>query len=71
MIRSKDAETAFDKIQHPFMIKKKNKTVNVHIIWVPEGEESYQGGKKKKKLFEEIMSENFPNLVKEKVTQVQ
>ena len=33
----------------------------------PEGEESEQG---MGKLFEEIMTEKFPNLVKEKVTQV-
>ena len=41
---------------------------NIHIMGIPEGEESEQGIKN---LFEEIMSENFPNLVKEKVTQVQ
>ena len=34
----------------------------------PEGEESEQGVKN---LLEEIMSEKFPNLVKEKATQVQ
>lgn len=41
---------------------------NIHIIGVPEGEESEQGTET---LFEEIMAESFPNLVKEKVTQVQ
>ena len=41
---------------------------NIHIMGIPEGEESEQGIKN---LFEEIMSENFPNLVKEKVTQIQ
>ena len=35
---------------------------------IPEGEESEQV---MENLFEEIMTENFPNLVKEKVTQVQ
>ena len=41
---------------------------NIHVIGVPEGKESEQGIED---LFEEIMAENFPNLVKEKVTQVQ
>ena len=35
---------------------------------IPEGEETKQGIEN---LFEEIMTENFPNLVKEKDTQVQ
>ena len=41
---------------------------NICIIGIPEGEESEQGIEN---LFEEIMTENYPNLVKEKVTQVQ
>ena len=41
---------------------------NICIMEIPEGEESEQGIKK---LFEEIMTENFPNLMKEKDTQVQ
>ena len=41
---------------------------NSHSIDIPEGEESEQG---MENLFEEMMTENFPNLVKEKVTQVQ
>ena len=41
---------------------------NIYIIGIPEGEESEQGIEN---LFEEIMTENYPNLVKEKVTQVQ
>ena len=40
----------------------------IFIIGIPEGEESQQGIEN---LFEEIMTENFPNLVKEKVTQLQ
>ena len=35
---------------------------NIHIIGVPEGKESEQ---KIENLFEEIMTENFPNLMKE------
>ena len=35
---------------------------NIHIIGLPEGEEKEQGIGK---LFEKIMKENFPNLVKE------
>ena len=40
---------------------------NICIVEIP-GEESEQGTYK---LFEEIMTENLPNLVKEKVAQVQ
>ena len=41
---------------------------NIRIMGKPEGEESEQSTKN---IFEEIMTENFPNLVKEKDTQVQ
>ena len=41
---------------------------NIHIMGIPEGKESKQ---EIKNLFEEIMSKNFLNLVKEKDTQVQ
>ena len=41
---------------------------NIHIINVPEHKEREQGIEH---LFEEIMTENFPNLLKEKDTQVQ
>ena len=41
---------------------------NIHIMGIPEGEESEQ---RIKNLFEEIMTEKFPNLVNEKDTQVQ
>ena len=40
---------------------------NIHIIGIPEGEEE-QGIEN---LFEKIMMENFPNLMREKVTQIQ
>ena len=41
---------------------------NIHVIGVPEGEEREKGPKK---IFEEIIVENFPNMVKEIATQVQ
>ena len=41
---------------------------NIHIIGVPEGEER---GKGPKKIFEEIIVENFPNMGKGIATQVQ
>ena len=41
---------------------------NVCIVGEPEGEERDQGTEN---LFAEILTENFPNLVKEKETQVQ
>ena len=41
---------------------------NIHIIGIPEGEEEDQGIEN---LFEKVMMENFPNLMKEKVASVQ
>ena len=41
---------------------------NICIIGIPEGEEEEQGIEN---LFEKVMMENFPNLVREKVTQIQ
>ena len=40
---------------------------NICIIGIPEGEEEQQGIN----LFEKVMMENFPNLMREKVTQIQ
>ena len=40
---------------------------NMDIIGIPEGEEE-QG---RENLFEKVMMENFPNLMREKVTQIQ
>ena len=44
------------------------KCTNIHIIGVPEGEEREKGPEK---IFEEIIAENFPNMGKEIVNQVQ
>ena len=41
---------------------------NIRIIGIPEGEEQHQGIEN---LFEKVMMENFPNLRREKVTQIQ
>ena len=41
---------------------------NIRIIGIPEGEEEEQGIEH---LFEKVMIENFPNLRREKVTQIQ
>ena len=41
---------------------------NIHIIGIPEGEEEEQGIEN---LFEKTMTENFTNLMREKVTQIQ
>ena len=41
---------------------------NIHIIGTPEGEEEDQGIEN---LFKKVMMENFPNLRREKVTQIQ
>ena len=41
---------------------------NIRIIGIPEGEEEDQGIEN---LFEKVMMENFPNLMRQKVTQIQ
>ena len=41
---------------------------NIRIIGIPEGEEEEQGIEN---LFEKVMMENFPNLMREKATQIQ
>ena len=41
---------------------------NMCIIGIPEGEEEEE---RRENLFEKIMMGNFPNLIKEKVTQIQ
>ena len=41
---------------------------NIHIIGIREGEEEEKGIEN---LFEKVIVENFPNLVREKVTQIQ
>ena len=41
---------------------------NIRTIGIPEGEEEEQGIEN---LFEKVMMENFPNLMREKVTQIQ
>ena len=41
---------------------------NIRIIGIPEGEEEEQGIEN---LFEKVMMENFPNLMRQKVTQIQ
>ena len=41
---------------------------NIRVIGIPEGEDKEQGIEN---LFEKVMMENFPNLMREKVTQIQ
>ena len=43
------------------------KGTNIHIIGVPEGEEREET----EKIFQEIIVENFPNMGKESLTQIQ
>ena len=42
---------------------------NIHIIGIPEGGEEEEHGIEN--LFEKVMMENFPNLMRGKVTQIQ
>ena len=44
------------------------KRTNIRIIRVPEGEEREKGTEK---IFQEIIAENFPNMGKEPLTQIQ
>ena len=44
------------------------KCTNIHVIGVPEREERE---KKTEKIFQEIVAENFPNMGKESLTQIQ
>ena len=44
------------------------KCTNINIIKVPEGEDREKGTEK---IFQEIMAKNFPNMVKEPLTQIQ
>ena len=44
------------------------KCTNIHIIGVAEGEEREKGTEK---IFQEIIAENFPNIGKEPLTQIQ
>ena len=46
----------------------KFKHTNIRIIGVPEGEEREKGTEK---IFQEIIAENFPNMGKEPLTQIQ
>ena len=41
---------------------------NIHIIGIPEGEEEEQGIEN---LFEKVMMENFPKLMREKLTEIE
>ena len=41
---------------------------NIHIIGIPEGKEEEQGIEN---LFGKVMMENFPDLMRKKVTEVQ
>ena len=44
------------------------KCTNIHITGMPEGEEREKGTEK---IFQEIIAENFPNMGKEPLTQIQ
>ena len=42
--------------------------LNIYITGVPKGEERE---KEREKKFEEVIAENFPNMIKEPLTQIQ
>ena len=48
-------------------LQDKMKCNNIHIIGIPERE----GDQGIENLFEKVMMENFPNLMREKLTQIQ
>ena len=49
-------------------MKHNKRDITFHIIGIPEGEEEEQGIEN---LFEKVMMENCPNLMREKLTQIQ
>ena len=65
----KKSKKRFRKNKNVLMeLQEHMKCNNIHIIGIPEGEEEEQG---KENLFEKVMMENFLNLMREKVTQIQ
>ena len=66
--KAKQQKEIIERDENLRKILDNKKCNNICIMGKPEGEESKQGIEK---LFEEIMTKNFPNLVKEKVTQAQ
>ena len=59
--RTKESEDNFGNLWN-------NLRTNIHVTGLPEGDRREEGAEE---LFEEIMPENFPNLGKEIITQVQ
>ena len=69
MQNEKEKEKRFRKNEEGLREMQDNmKRNNICIIGIPEGEEEEQGIEN---LFEKVMMENFPNLMREKVTQIQ
>ena len=67
--KEQEKEKRLRKNEQVIMEMQDNKKCNnIRIIGIPEGEEEEQGIEN---LFEEVMMENFPNLMREKVTQIQ
>ena len=67
--KEEEKEKRFRKNEHVVRELQDNmKHNNIHIIGRPEGEEEEQGTEN---LFERVLTENFPNLMREKVTQIQ
>ena len=64
-----EKENKFRKNEEGLREMQDNRKVNnIRIIGIPEGEEEEQGIEN---LFEKVMMENFPNFMREKVTQIQ
>ena len=62
-------EKRMQRTQHNLREHRENiKRTNIRIIGVPEEEEKKKGTER---IFEEIIVENFPNMGKERVNQVQ
>ena len=69
MQNEKEKEKRFRKNEEGLREMQDNmKRNNIRIIGIPEGEEQEQGIEN---LFQKVMMENFPNLMREKVTQSQ
>ena len=66
--KEKEKEKRFRKNEEGLKEMQDMEHNNICIIGIPEGEEEEQGIEN---LFEKVMMENFPNLMREKVTQIQ
>ena len=68
-VREQNKEKRMKRIEESLRDNWDNiKCTNIEIIWIPDEEEENKGSEK---IFEEIIVDNFPNMGKERVSQLQ